>query len=116
MKILIVEDDQDLRELIAFAVGDRGYEVQKAEDGRAALEVLDRWDADLILLDMKMPVMDGWCFARELRARGLDRPIVVVTASEVASQVAHEIGAIGFVGKPFRIEELLTAVAGQLPR
>jgi two-component system chemotaxis response regulator CheY len=64
-----------------------------------------------VLLDMRMPEMDGWGFARAIRERGMQLPILVMTAAENARAWANEIGADGFVSKPFELEELLAAVA-----
>ena len=65
----------------------------------------------MILLDMRMPVLDGWAFAQALADRGLTIPIVVVTAATNARQWAEEIGAAGYLAKPFEDESLLDAVA-----
>ena len=64
----------------------------------------------LVLLDMRMPVLDGWGFASALRERGLALPVVVMTAAADASRWADEIGAIGVVAKPFGVAELVNAV------
>jgi CheY-like chemotaxis protein len=79
-----------------------------AANGADALAVVN--DESLILLDMRMPVLDGWGFARKLRASGKDSPIVVMTAAENARRWAEEIGAQGYLAKPFEIDTLIAAV------
>jgi len=108
--ILVVDDDPDLREFLRLMLTSMGFEVTSAANGREALDDMEGHDPDLILLDMKMPVMDGWEFARELRARGIDVPIVVLTASETASHLADEIHAVGWLGKPFTLATLISAI------
>ncbi len=109
--ILIVEDDVDLAGVVQLALLAAGYDARTAHDGRAALAVVAQRMPALILLDMLMPVMDGWQFARELRARYQRRaPIVVVTAAEDAAERAGEIDAAGCLGKPYRMTALLALV------
>ncbi len=116
-RILVIDDDPDLLELIALLLSDCGYEVMTAGDGRAALDVVARAHPDLILLDMKMPVMNGWQFAAAYKeACDGEAPIVVLTASDDVRLRAREVGAQGWLGKPFRPEELLAVVARQLHR
>ncbi|MBI3970836.1 MAG: response regulator [Chloroflexi bacterium] len=69
----------------------------------------------LVLLDMRMPVLDGWGFARRLRERGMDLPIVVMTAAQDAKCWAQEIGAAGYVPKPFELPDLINAVERACP-
>jgi CheY-like chemotaxis protein len=110
--VMIVDDDDDLRETLAFILERGGYRTLEAAHGREALDhLLARGLPDLILLDMNMPVMDGWALARELRARGLGAcPVVVLTAAHDAQRSAEEVGAAGFIGKPFELETLLELV------
>jgi urea transport system substrate-binding protein len=110
--VLVVEDEDDLRELEATCLEGADYRVVTARDGRDALDKVAIEMPDVILLDMKMPGMDGWAFAREFRSRyDCDAPIVVVTAAANALTRANEVGADGFLGKPFEISELLEAAA-----
>ena len=102
--VLVVDDDRDIVNLVALVLGFAGYQVQTAADGQEALEAVGRGMPDLILLDMKMPVMDGWEFAKEFQAKyDLRTPIVVLTAATDARKRAEEIGAAGWVGKPFEL-------------
>jgi CheY-like chemotaxis protein len=79
-----------------------------AGNGADALALVN--GEELILLDMRMPVLDGWAFARRLRAAGKRSPIVVMTAAENARRWAAEIGAEGYLAKPFEIDTLIDAV------
>lgn len=109
--VLVVDDDKDILTLASIVLGDEGYEVQTAVDGREALESLKDHLPDLILLDMKMPVMDGWEFARNFRVEhGSATPIVVFTASVDAKKESQEIGAVGWLGKPFDLDRLVAVV------
>jgi len=87
-----------------------GYSVESATNGAEALEVVARRSPSLVLLDMRMPVLDGWGFARSLKERGIMLPIVVMTAAQDAGRWAREIGAMAYLAKPFEIPELLETV------
>ncbi len=109
--VLVVDDDPDLRELMKLLLEGAGYVVQTASDGRDALERVSLKLPALVLLDMKMPGMNGWQFAEELRRAYARRvPIVVVTAAEDARKTAEEIGAEGYLGKPFDLDDVLALV------
>lgn len=106
--ILVVEDDPDLLALVELILRDAGYRVETASDGRTALARIAVEMPALILLDMRMPGMNGWEFALEFRARhGRATPIVVVTAAENARARAEEIGAEGWLAKPFDLDDVL---------
>jgi two-component system chemotaxis response regulator CheY len=109
--ILVVDDDESILATVAELLDMEGYQVQTAINGRDALSVLDRSEPSLVLLDMRMPVMDGWGFARALHERGRTVPILVMTAAQDARQWADEVGAAGFVAKPFDLPDLLDAIA-----
>ncbi len=109
--ILVVEDDLDLLGLVEMLLQDTGYRVRTASDGLQALARVAEEMPSLILLDMRMPVMNGWEFAREFRARhGRGCPIVVVTAAENARRRAEEIGADAWLAKPFDLDDVLALV------
>lgn len=111
MKILVVEDDEGIAEVVELALSQSGHQVVTAPNGRAALEILDRTRVDLVLLDMIMPVMDGWEFAKSYRERpGRKAPIVVMTAAADAARRAAEIGSTRVLAKPFGIGELYDVV------
>lgn len=108
--ILVVDDDPGILSAVSDVLATEGYPVETAINGVAALEALERVSPALILLDMRMPVMDGWSFARTLRERGLRVPILVMTAAANAAGWASEIDAAGYLAKPFDIGDLLEAV------
>jgi urea transport system substrate-binding protein len=114
--ILIVEDNIDLRNLTKLALEKKGHKVICAENGKVALDFIEKQGIpDLILLDMKMPVMDGWEFAQEFGNRfGRSAPIVVMTAAEDSKKRAMEIGADSYIGKPFELAGLYGLVESVL--
>ncbi len=112
--VLVVEDDTDILDLVSMLLREEGYEVRAARSGAEALAALDGLAPRLILLDMKMPVMNGWQFMQALGQRRGPRPkVVVVTAAADAAETAREVGATAWIGKPFDIEELLRVVRAQ---
>lgn len=115
-RLLVVEDDPDLSGLLTIILSDAGYRVRAAENGAVALARVAEEMPELILLDMRMPVMNGWEFAREFRARYGRRAarILVVTAAENARNRAQEIDADGWIEKPFDLDAVLEAVARHL--
>jgi two-component system chemotaxis response regulator CheY len=111
-----VDDDRGIREFVRAFLAEEGYDVSEATDGREALDRIDRLRPDVILLDMRMPVMDGWQFARTYRQRpGPHAPIVIVTAALDVAKDAKEIGADGFLAKPFLLDDLLTLIQRHAP-
>jgi CheY-like chemotaxis protein len=109
--ILVVEDDADLRFLIAESLTDEGYAVVTAPHGAAALDCVAQARPRAILLDMRMPVMDGWAFAQAYRERpGPHAPLIVCTAAHDAAARGAEVGAAATVAKPFGLAELLATV------
>lgn len=113
--VLVVDDDEDILELIQLVLGSDGYQVLRALNGREALAVVASQMPDLILLDLKMPVMDGPAFASELRHRYQSvPPIVVVTAADDARKRANAVAAADWLAKPFEPADLLAAVAKNL--
>ena len=113
--VLVVDDDVELLGMVQMLLDEAGYRVITAIDGQDGLEKVAQEMPAVILLDMKMPGTNGWQFAREFRAR-YDRqaPIVVLTAAEDARKRAEEIGAEGYLGKPFEIDMLLQVIASQI--
>ena len=109
-RVLVVDDDPDIRELLVSVLSDDGYEAASARDGRDALEVLDRWPADVIVLDLMMPVMDGWTFAARMKEKW-SIPIVVLSAATEVRKHAAQLGAADVIPKPFDIETLLPLIA-----
>ena len=113
--ILIVDDDPDMRECLQIMLTSMGYEVTSAANGQEALDDMEGHDPDLILLDMKMPVMDGWEFCRILEGRDSRPPIVVVTAAPDPAGRAAEVHAEGWLGKPFEYADL-EAIVGRFAK
>ena len=110
-RVLIVDDDRNLSLLVATTLRMGGLEVTTATDGVGAFEMLDREDIDAIVLDLRMPGMDGRTFYRELRARGHQAPVLI--ASAFGARAAQlELGAQGALEKPFDPERLLDVVLG----
>jgi CheY-like chemotaxis protein len=115
--VLVVDDDPALVGMVELLLDSEGYQVTTAEEGQQALDGIARKMPHLILLDMLMPGMDGWEFAREFHAKYDHRvPIVVLTAAENARQRAQEIDAEGYLGKPFEIDDLVKVVQKYLAR
>lgn len=117
-RILVVDDDEAILEFVKEALADEGYTVLTALDGAEALQIAAQSPPDLILLDMRMPVTDGWQFASAYRAApGPHAPTIVMTAARDAPAIAREIGADGYLAKPFSLDDLLEVVARHaLPR
>jgi DNA-binding response OmpR family regulator len=115
--ILVVEDEPSLREVVSLYLKRAGYEVAAAGDGQAALDWLGRATADLVVLDLMLPGVDGTEIARRLRAQG-DTPIIMLTARrEEADRIAGlELGADDYVVKPFSPQELVSRVRAVLRR
>jgi CheY-like chemotaxis protein len=107
---LVVDDDQTIRRTIADFLQLVGYPVLTAANGAEAVQLVAECHPRLLLLDMRMPILDGWAVARALRATGSAPPIVVMTAARDARQWADELGAEGVVAKPFDLDELLAVV------
>ena len=117
LKVLVVEDDPDLAALEAELLEEHGHHVEVAYNGREALAAVERVAPDLILLDMKMPVMSGREFVEEYRrAQPSPAPIVVVTAADDAQVRAAEVGASGWIAKPFDPDALVANVMRLIPR
>jgi protein-histidine pros-kinase len=106
-RVLVIDDDASIRDLVDLALSDQGYEVIAASDGQAALALVERTTPDVILLDMHLPVLDGWAFADTYRAQpGPHAPIIVCTAARDAATSAAEIQATAYLAKPFAVKDL----------
>ena len=111
MRILVVDDDDSIREFVGMALEDEGHQVVTAAQGAQALVVAAESPPDLILLDIRMPVMDGWEFARLYRQQpGPHAPIVVLSATGNPAATMQQIGAMSFLAKPFELKQLLALV------
>jgi CheY-like chemotaxis protein len=113
--VLLVEDDDDLREVEVSILARAGLRVAEARQGREALDLVAQEMPRVIFLDMRMPDMDGWAFAREFRARhDHSAIIVVVTAASSARACAAEIDADGVLGKPFEAMDFVRTARAHL--
>ena len=110
-KVLVVEDDNNIAELLRLYLQKDGFEVSHAADGGKAVEMAKEIQPDLVLLDIMLPVMDGWQVCRELR-KTMKMPIIMLTAKgETQDKVAGlEGGADDYIVKPFEVVELLARV------
>ena len=117
-RVLVAEDDPDISEPLVRALRRDGYDVTLVTTGPAALNASLAGQADLLVLDLGLPGMDGLEVCRSLRARGSALPVLVLTArtDEVDLVVGLDAGADDYVGKPFRLAELLARVRAQLRR
>ena len=118
--ILVVEDDDAIRGLVSEVLRDDGYQVQEATNGAEALATVRATRPDLIVLDLMMPVMDGWTFVRECRRSDWcdDVPIVVTSASHDLPRTADQLRALGVrtcIAKPFDVDGLLALVERYAP-
>jgi CheY-like chemotaxis protein len=115
-RVLIVEDDESTRELLAEIIAEQGCEARTAADGAAALALVQEWPPSLILLDLRLRGMDGYEFARRYRELPSPHaPIVVLSASWESARALEAIGAVERVDKPFDLQELLDVVERYTP-
>jgi two-component system, OmpR family, phosphate regulon response regulator OmpR len=117
-RILVVDDDARIRDLLRRYLAQEGFEVIVAEDGKALTRIMMRDPIDLIILDLMMPGEDGLSICRRLRAAGDRTPIIMLTAKgeDVDRIVGLEVGADDYLGKPFNPRELLARVHAVLRR
>lgn len=114
--ILLVEDDERISDPLVRVLTAEGFEVVHAPDGAAALEVVSSGGADLVLLDLTLPDIDGLEVCRKVRATHPDLPIIMLTAraDEVDVIVGLDAGADDYVAKPFRLAELVARIKARL--
>jgi len=110
-RVLVVDDDEGLRETLGEVLTDDGFDVRVAWNGRDALEKLDDWEADVVILDVMMPVMDAYGFQSSLEQRSQPvPPLILLSAAPGLSSAAAELGAAAVVSKPFHLKDLLQEV------
>jgi CheY-like chemotaxis protein len=108
--ILVIDDDPSILSTVSDILEFEGFPVATASNGAEGLRCVEQARPALVLLDMRMPVVDGWEFARLLRQRGITLPIIVMTAAQDARRWAQEIGANGYLAKPFDLTDLVDTV------
>lgn len=113
--ILIVDDDLATRNFIAETLHLEGYRVETAADGAGALSILDGWHPCLVLLDARMPVLDGLGVVEALRRKRIDVQVVLMTAANEGRAWAEQIAAAAYLAKPFDLDDLLSVVARLCP-
>ena len=112
-RVLVVDDDPGIRNMLEDVLEDEGYVVETAADGLEGLAEAERERPDVVILDFTMPRCDGATFAERYRAEPDPAPIILVTASHQVRERCRLVHADGCIGKPFDIDELLTAVETQ---
>lgn len=108
MKILVVEDDTNIRQGLVEALSREGYSLIAAENGKVALEMYQQEKPDFIILDIMMPELDGYAVCREIRKQDEQIPIIFLSAKdeEIDRVVGLELGADDYISKPFGIHEI----------
>jgi len=109
LRILVVDDQEHMRELLVEALSADGHSVEPAENGMAAVKLFDTQPYDLVVSDLQMPQMDGRQMYRELRARGYEMPVMVVSAYG-ADRACDELRAQGALSKPFDTDVMINEV------
>jgi two-component system OmpR family response regulator len=117
-RLLVVDDEPNIRELLAASLRFAGFEVTVAGDGREALELAGTWRPDLLLLDIMMPGLDGFEVIRRMRAEGRQTPVLFLTAKDDTDDKIRglTLGGDDYVTKPFSLEELIARVRAVLRR
>jgi two-component system response regulator RegX3 len=117
VKVLVVEDDDSFVEALTVGLKNEGFDVTFARDGSAALDLFDKVDPDIVLLDLMLPLISGLDVCREIRTKS-NVPIIMVTAKgeEIDTVVGLEIGADDYVSKPYRLRELVARMRAVLRR
>jgi DNA-binding response OmpR family regulator len=116
--ILVVDDDLFANALVQFALTKEGYEVETADNPRGAMQMIQRREPDLLLLDVTMPYSDGFEFSEKLRAEGYEIPLIFMTAQDglEAKLRGFHIGADDYICKPYNHQELVARVQAVLRR
>jgi excisionase family DNA binding protein len=112
-RILVVDDESSIRDLLSKTLALAEYDVDTASDGRSALERLRLYPYDLLIADLKMPGLDGLSVIREAKRLKTDLPVIIITgySTETAAIEAVNLGVSGYLTKPFRVPQVLAAAA-----
>ena len=115
-RVLVVDDEASIRDLLAKTLALAEYEVDVAPDGRSALERMRMYPYDLLIADLKMPGMDGLTVIREAKRYKADLPVLIITgfSTESSAIEAVNLGVTGYLTKPFRVPQVLAAAARAL--
>jgi excisionase family DNA binding protein len=115
-RILVVDDEASIRDLLAKTLALAEYDVDVAPDGRSALERMRLYPYDLLIADLKMPGMDGLAVIREAKRYKADLPVIIITgfSTESSAIEAVNLGVAGYLTKPFRVPQVLAAAAKAL--
>ncbi len=118
MKILVIEDDEGIAQVLSVILASQNYAVEVAADGQAGWALLEAFDYDLVLLDVMLPKLDGVTLCRQIRARGLHMPVLLLTGCDSSHDkaIGLDAGADDYVVKPFDPEELVARVRALLRR
>jgi DNA-binding response OmpR family regulator len=116
--ILVVDDDPFANDLIQFVLSKEGYEVETTDNPRGAMQMIQRREPDLLLLDVMMPYINGFEFSEKLRAEGYETPLIFMTAQDAIESKLHgfKIGADDYICKPYNHQELVARVQAVLRR
>ncbi|MDR0433733.1 MAG: response regulator [Gracilibacteraceae bacterium] len=116
VKLLIVDDQKGIRQLLREVFSESGYNIETCADGLRALELIAEFDPDLVIMDIKMPGLNGIDALRRLRATDARRQVIMMTAygEQRYMDEARALGVVNFVSKPFDIDELKTLVGKAL--
>jgi excisionase family DNA binding protein len=115
-RVLVVDDEASIRDLLAKTLALAEYDVDVAPDGRTALERMRMYPYDLLIADLKMPGMDGLTVIREAKRYKADLPVIIITgfSTEASAIEAVNLGVAGYLTKPFRVPQVLSAAAKAL--
>ena len=113
--VLVVDDQEVIRDTLQVALDDEGFSVECAANGREALAVIERWKPCVILLDLMMPVMDGWAFCEEQKRTGDRTPIVLLSAAGGLDEHQRALGAAAVIAKPFDIDRVISMIEQLCP-
>ena len=118
MYILVVDDDQFANTLVQFVLRKEGFEVETLDNPRGAMQMIQRREPDLLLLDVSMPYINGFDFSTKLRAEGYETPLIFMTAKDSIEDKIHgfKIGADDYICKPYNHQELVARVQAVIRR